>query len=738
LYHEKRLPVRGPGIFIQARVCRSRPLAVGERDALFVSEALPFLEYDIARQLMLKLKVYGRNAAFSLKSEVDVGVQLIVATATATAVYCEALPPPRMLMINRTIAVQDEEDHQLVQLQRQIETVSAKNHSALASFAQRQAKKNREKILKEIKEAQLRKSIARMDAKKRKEARKQRDNAQRKQRSSSDIVESPPKSPSSPLRNIHRSISSSFPHGEVKEHSPSSHTSSSSSEAGSSSTSSSSSSSSECDSEPERERDSDDVKGAESNLASKHSTMNNISRKNSGLNLDDVSEDESGFAMTGREDPDGNEIMPDIEDLDELAEGVNTEPTRASDGRRRRRRIYRDDKAPFVLEIDDETDEDILSVLLDQQLPPGVRMCTSQHIPDFGTGTGGERAETSNAPTVMAMLRVKWDPSGKAFRNNNFFSGLFQNLYAKLCSSIENLAPVVVCGLRTQVNLTPDGMIELICSGKVVRERHHQEQLQGTLENVQQGYESDDSIGVELKVRYKEDVEQRVLLSEIEKGVTKLFGREYQVGQRQMSVIIDSTPHAWNKLVNQNNSQAASLSSSDTPSSPSGRFLLSPSPLKKIPNVTFSDAVLIPVLPLPTLSPASSESRENLEKSLDSFAFITPSRVLLDAAYVELTTLHHVTGARVSEYLGTVSMHFIRESRADTQGGEAAQFHRFITECNAIARSHVASLGGNALISYRAVPAESGGRVYKSQVYNVISLSGCAVRVIYDAQIGKF
>jgi uncharacterized coiled-coil protein SlyX len=75
-----RLPIRGSGVFIQARVCRSRPKAVGETDALAVSEALPFLEYDLARQLMLKLKVLGRNAAFSLKTEVDVGRQLIVST----------------------------------------------------------------------------------------------------------------------------------------------------------------------------------------------------------------------------------------------------------------------------------------------------------------------------------------------------------------------------------------------------------------------------------------------------------------------------------------------------------------------------------------------------------------------------------------------------------------------------------------------------------------------------------
>jgi hypothetical protein len=120
----KRMTVRGAGVLIEARVCRARPKANGENDALAVSEALPFLEFELMRQLMLKLKVLGRNAAFSLKSEVDVGGRLIVATATATAIYCEAMPPPRILEISRTIDVKDAEDLQLVKVRSGKELVA--------------------------------------------------------------------------------------------------------------------------------------------------------------------------------------------------------------------------------------------------------------------------------------------------------------------------------------------------------------------------------------------------------------------------------------------------------------------------------------------------------------------------------------------------------------------------------------------------------------------------------------
>eukprot|EP00957_Ditylum_brightwellii_P115192 8785143-Ditylum_brightwellii.AAC.1 len=62
---------------------------------------------------MVKLKILGRNAACSLKSEVNVGSQLIIGMATATALYCDAMPLPRVLEISQSIAVQDDEDHQL-------------------------------------------------------------------------------------------------------------------------------------------------------------------------------------------------------------------------------------------------------------------------------------------------------------------------------------------------------------------------------------------------------------------------------------------------------------------------------------------------------------------------------------------------------------------------------------------------------------------------------------------------
>jgi hypothetical protein len=355
--------------------------------------------------------------------------------------------------------------------------------------------------------------------------------------------------------------------------------------------------------------------------------------------------------------------------------------------------------------VDDETDEDIMSVLLDKQLPAGIRIVTTQHVP------GGKHLELADVQMLMGMLRVKWNPSSRETRNNQFFTGAFQELFANLCARLEPLAPLAICGLRTQVNLTPNDMVELICTGKVVLERS-QDAIHQHVGEKNDDSDDSDITTAEIEMRMREEAEQRILWSDVEESVEKTFSRKQ--APNESTVIV-------NMLSLQNRKELYGLgSTSKLPWDDRLKSLFDytihgnmtqnynslPSPPSYKPSRTFSAGAV----------------RDHKPEAIPGFAISS------NDVPVDLTPLFHITGGVVTEYLGTVSMHFIRESRM----GEAAGFHRFVTECNAIARAHVASLGGNAMFGYRAVPAESGGRVYKALVYNVITLSGVAVKVHYS------
>ena len=126
------LPALGEPCVIQARVCRQKKRQQGEAHAAAVSQALPFLEYDLHRQLQYKLQIQGKNALFGLRVTVDVGETLLLAVAEATGLCLPLLPPARPLSIRRNIDVLDDEDRYLVQLQRQIEAASLASAAAHA------------------------------------------------------------------------------------------------------------------------------------------------------------------------------------------------------------------------------------------------------------------------------------------------------------------------------------------------------------------------------------------------------------------------------------------------------------------------------------------------------------------------------------------------------------------------------------------------------------------------------
>lgn len=137
------LGVVGQSAFVEAHVCRAKKRKDGESNASIVSDAIPFVEYDLHRQLMYKLKIHGLNAIFGLRFQITVGDSLIVAVACGTAMYLSALPTPPALRISRNLDVIDEEDKKLLEIQRKIMELSETNRQNLEAAKLREFEENR-------------------------------------------------------------------------------------------------------------------------------------------------------------------------------------------------------------------------------------------------------------------------------------------------------------------------------------------------------------------------------------------------------------------------------------------------------------------------------------------------------------------------------------------------------------------------------------------------------------------
>ncbi|XP_037041487.1 C2 domain-containing protein 5 isoform X2 [Bradysia coprophila] len=86
--------ITGRGCFVQAQVCRTKKDLKSESNAKEISDAIPFLEYEIHRLLVNKIKSKGMNALFGMKATIAIGEKVIALIATGTAVYLPSLPAP--------------------------------------------------------------------------------------------------------------------------------------------------------------------------------------------------------------------------------------------------------------------------------------------------------------------------------------------------------------------------------------------------------------------------------------------------------------------------------------------------------------------------------------------------------------------------------------------------------------------------------------------------------------------
>ena len=88
------LPISGEPQLLTATVARDLDkTSTGEALCSALSKELVFLEQAVHQQLLLKMRLAGANAAFAVRSQVLFSESQLVATMSATAVACDALPP---------------------------------------------------------------------------------------------------------------------------------------------------------------------------------------------------------------------------------------------------------------------------------------------------------------------------------------------------------------------------------------------------------------------------------------------------------------------------------------------------------------------------------------------------------------------------------------------------------------------------------------------------------------------
>lgn len=119
------LPTLGKGCFLQAYVCRPKRVLRGELNAKEISDGLPFLEYELHRLLLIKLKLAGMNSIFGLKVEVAIGEKMMIGLATGTAIFLSPLPVPPIPKISCANPWTDEK--RLTEIQKNIVETVKKN-----------------------------------------------------------------------------------------------------------------------------------------------------------------------------------------------------------------------------------------------------------------------------------------------------------------------------------------------------------------------------------------------------------------------------------------------------------------------------------------------------------------------------------------------------------------------------------------------------------------------------------
>ena len=731
------VPLLGRGQLVESRICRSRRRAAGEANAQLLSDLLPFMEYELHRQLMHKLRVCGLNAVFSLSSRISLGEEEVVGIMSGTAVYLPMLPPPPPLRIARW----REAGRELLGLEKRLQAVSEERR--------RQWARRMKKWKRGLREERRRR---------RREERERERERDRAQQSGSSLLASPlhPATGSGTRRRKGKkrrpqpapsafSLSAEAAQDERKEEKPQ-----------------------QQQRQEERERDGREAKetGKEGNESSSSSSSSSSSDAESRaaassaasdgraellLQIDDEADEDAMVALLEPEPPAGVELLS-TECLigEEAAEGEGGQLLMFC----RRVQLQGGDAA------DERKDSRVMDVTpshaagaAQTAASAGEESRTARRLSLFRSSRGRESPATAaSLPPAPAVSATSSSSSaaaaggderrGGASGLNRQLSAAYHAMYASLCSHLQLMRPCYLAGLRSLLYVVGDGTVEVVMTGVAMRRKEGRRAGGGggeedaPTDSVSDSSDSDDDGDKEAAGAAQEEAtrigsaaaaETAAVLdsphSDARRRKDKRRKRERQRDRdRDRKAAADSA------------AAAAGEQPSSSPALPSPPPPLSSSRRRPPPPSLDSVTTLLPSL--------SHQYEKEWRQQQSGFASPPPSPSHQTLSLpplpplpppVLLSPLSSIAGHRITGYLGCVHLHLIKEvwsasAAGGSEGWLGVFVHRLLCEVNAVMRSHVAGRGGDGCVGYRLDEMRVMDST-RTQVYAIVAVSGDAVKL---------
>ncbi|XP_033162760.1 C2 domain-containing protein 5 [Drosophila mauritiana] len=339
-----------------------------------------------------------------------------------------------------------------------------------------------------------------------------------------------------------------------------------------------------------------------------------------------------------------------------------------------------------VLEVDDIEDLEIISLLMEPYPPEGFHVVNTQQVPGM--------LEMDTVKNLQMFTQV-WRARLEVGQSVNGFPKHFQRLLQTIYFKLRTMIPCAICDLRFRLDLPETDQIQLLVTGMAM------------------------GLSDANRMKYR--------------GRGRPAQQQQQAPQQQNG-FHDGTVHATQSQPELNGKRM--LQEEDY------IFPLDEDQMVDTPTPT---STAIPPFGMSSfkMRKTSPSRLNNLVSGLPSTG-VKPLNVgsvqrsryfpLRDRYGVDVTPLSFIPGGRIDKYLGNLNFFFIRESTSIRENGGISGFvHGFITELLAVVRAHIASLGGNAMVSFYITELMLFDNQHKNQGQCLISIGGDAVYVSYHA-----